>query len=265
MITCQLPPLGDSDDKIYTTANSVVMLDGASAFLPVPVSPSEYAEALGGHLQGLLERSPAGDLRQTLAMAIHAVVDDLDLRPGCSPSSTVTIVRWLEDFLDVLVLGDNLVATPGQIITDERIDQLDLAPRRAYRQRLAEGHGFDATHHAILRTLQAQQAERRNREDGYWIAEAEPTAAEAAVVTRLPLSAAPWLVLATDGAYEPMRHLELDDWEHLATLDEVGLQRVLNRCQRWEAEVDPLARELPRAKPHDDKSLAVIRPDCYSG
>ncbi|GAA1025313.1 MULTISPECIES: hypothetical protein [Amycolatopsis] len=255
----QLPPARDSDDRVFTTSHAVIQLDGASAFVPVPVPPARYADELGGSLRDRLEREPGSELPTVLADAIADVAHRLELRPGRSPSSTVTILREHADWIDILVLGDNLVVLPRTVLTDDRLSTLDLAPSRRYRQRLAEGSGFDDTHSTILRELQTQQAVRRNRPGGYWIAETDPDAAHHAVVHRCPADDVPWAVLATDGAYKPIRHLGLDDWPRLAAMDEDAIHRILARCEDWERHSDPAAQELPRAKRHDDKSLVVLR------
>jgi hypothetical protein len=54
---------------------------------------------------------------------------------------------------------------------------LDLTSRSEYKQRPAAGSGYDDHHAALLREMQTQQAEERNKPGGYWIAEADPTAA----------------------------------------------------------------------------------------
>jgi hypothetical protein len=257
--SAQLPPIQDSDDKIFTTRHAVIMLDGASAFVPVPVPANTYADRLGRHIRDSLHSWPDADLRATLSGAIHTTARQLNLTPSQSPSSTVTIVRELDGHLDILVLGDNLVILPDKTITDERMDQLDLAPRRKYQERLATGAGHDDEHRAILRELQTQQAQRRNREGGYWIAEADPNAACHAITTRRPISETAWAVLATDGAYNTMQHLGRNDWPTLVNASAEQLDAELARCQEWEATGDPDASELPRAKRHDDKSLATIK------
>jgi hypothetical protein len=235
------------------------MLDGASAFVSVPVPPAVYAHELGATLQRQLAHVPGGDLVELLAEAIHEVATLLDLRPGRSPSSTVTILREHDGWLDVLLLGDNLVVLPETTITDTRLSRLDLAPSKRYRQRLASGCGFDETHRALLHQLQTQQAVRRNRPGGYWIAEAEPSAAQRALVSRFRTAEVPWVGLATDGAYKPMQHLGLDDWPQLASADTSTLKQILRRCENWEAHDDPAGTKLPRAKRHDDKSIAMVR------
>ncbi|SFP35918.1 hypothetical protein SAMN05421810_102355 [Amycolatopsis arida] len=255
----------DSDDRVFTTGDAVIVLDGASAFLPVPVPAATYADVLGKRLRDLLNAGPDRGLRDVLADGIAHTATVLGLSPGDSPSSTVTIVRQRDDDVDVLILGDNLVVLPDEVLTDDRMDQLDLPPRRRYRERLADGHGYDEEHQATVREQQVQQAERRNRPGGYWIAEADPAAAEHAILTRRPVREAPWAVLATDGAYNTMDYLGLDDWTVLAHADATDLADALRQCDTWEAHGDPTGQALPRPKRHDDKTLAAVLfgPDPY--
>lgn len=256
----QLPGFEDSDDKVFVTPNAAILLDGASAFRPVPVSPSTYAERLGTSLREQLIDAPQADLRSILGHAIKETAMSLDLIAGSSPSSTVTIVREHGEWIDVLALGDSVAILPAEVITDERMDALDLEPRRTYRERLANGSGYDERHREILRALQTEQAARRNSVGGYWIAEADEEAARHAITERRPIAEVPWIVLASDGAYDPMRHLGLADWAAVANLGECDLSELLSQCQAWESEVDPAGQVLPRAKRHDDKSLAVALP-----
>jgi len=253
----QLPPAPASEDKLMITGTAVIMLDGASAFRPVPVAAAVYAEALGRSLRDSLTASPDGDLCGILGEAISRTARELRLTPGDSPSSTVAIIRQAGPDVDVLVLGDGLVVLPDVMLTDDRINRLDLHPRRAYRSRLAAGSGYDEENLRLLKQLQGQQAERRNREGGYWIAEADPQAAQHALVSRRSAETTPWAVLSTDGAYKTMAHLGLDDWAGLVGASSGDLEAILRRCQAWEESEDPGGQELPRAKRHDDKSIAV--------
>lgn len=254
----QLPEIDQSDDKVLLADDAIVMLDGASAFMPVQTSTSVYANCLGRHLQEQLRLGPTRDLRAVLFNSIENTAHELGLTSGRSPSSTVTIVRQRGQQLDLLVLGDNIIELPDEIITDDRMDQLNLAPRRKYRQRLADGNGYDDEHRRLLRELQTLQAEKCNKPGGYWIAEAVPHAAEHAVLHQREVSNTPWAVLATDGAYNTMQHLQVDTAELVGASRHV-LAATLRKCQEWESADDPSAVHLPRAKRHDDKSVAVLK------
>ena len=58
--TTQLPP-GGGDDAIVTTADAVIMLDGASAFIPVPVPASVYADHLAREITRIVSTRPGAD------------------------------------------------------------------------------------------------------------------------------------------------------------------------------------------------------------
>lgn len=254
----QLPPYEDSDDKALTTEDAVIVLDGASAFRPVPVPASTYADMLGRSLRDALHDDPGTDLRRALADAISTTAHALDLSPGHSPSSTVSIARKRGDQVEILALGDSPVVLPDTVISDDRIDGLNLPERAKYRERLAAGTGYDGTHRTLLAELQARQVEHRNQPGGYWIAEADPTAAHHALVSTHNRSELPWCVLTTDGAYNLLRHLDLMPWGEVAAKSGEDLSLLLHECHSWEDLKDPSGQYLPRSKRHDDKTLAVV-------
>ena len=253
----QYPEPPGGDDRAFVTSNAVIVLDGASAFAVRDVPASTYAEHLGSTLAGLVDGSDE-PLTALLADAIKDTADALDLTPGGrAPSSTVAVVRRRVDAaVDVLVLGDSQVVIPGEIVRDDRLATLASAERTAYRTRLEHGNGYDDEHRRILASLQTEQLRYRNKPGGYWIAEADPAAAEHAFTRHLSPDEAPWCVLSTDGAYKPMEHLGLDDWPTVAAADAESLAELLRRCQDWES-TDERGQQLPRAKRHDDKTLAA--------
>jgi hypothetical protein len=122
---------------------------------------------------------------------------------------------------------------------------------------LLRGHGYDQDHRDRLKELQAEQALYRNQPGGYWIAEADSKAAEHAIIVQRPIASTPWVVLASDGAYKPMIHLGLTEWASLETANDEELEHILSERHRWESEEDPDGIECPRAKQHDEKTLAV--------
>jgi hypothetical protein len=257
--TAMLPDASSSQDRIFVADSAVIVLDGASAFVPVEVSPSTYVDTLGQLLVDGLNAGPRNPLTDVLAQAIKETVSRLDLSPGSSPSSTVAIARQHGGVVDLLVLGDTQIATPRGIMRDDRLSALATSERRRYQDRLGTGLGYDDEHRALLRALQEEQARFRNREGGYWIAEASARAASRAMASTFAVHEIPWCVLATDGVYRPVEHLGIDDWLRIAGLDHVAMGLLLEELDRWEAEEDPDGRALPRAKRHDDKAIVAVR------
>lgn len=260
----QLPSPPAGADRVIIAPGAVIVLDGASAFGPASVTPSAYADRLGAELATALAARPDAPLPQILAASIGSAAAALGLADDDGPSSTVTIARAREAGFDLLVLGDSFISCRSggseAVLTDDRLDGLGLPQSRRYRERLAAGSGYDAAHSAILRELQAAQRARRNIPGGYWIASASPEAAGHAITVTLPATSVEWIVLATDGAADTARHLGLDDWGTVAQADQAELSALLRRCHDWEEHADPGGRQLPRAKRHDDKAIAVIRP-----
>lgn len=261
--TAQLPRPPVSADRVIITPCAVIVLDGASAFGPAAVTPSAYADRLSAELASALAARPDAPLPQALAGAIGAAAAALGLPDDHGPSSTVAIARVAGASVDLLVLGDSYAVCRSSgsdaVLTDDRLGRLDLPQSRRYRERLAAGSGYDATHAAILRELQAAQRSRRNIPGGYWIASANPEAAGYAITVTLPAASVEWIVLATDGAVDTARHLGLDDWDAIARSGHAGLSALLRRCHDWEEHADPDGRQMPRAKQHDDKAIAAIR------
>lgn len=259
----QLPEPPEGQDRVHTAPNAVIVLDGASAFTPVPVDAGTYADELGGCIAAHLADRPTADLVEVLASAIAGARDHLNLSPGKSPSSTLSIVRVGADHTDVLVLGDSpiIVGHIGQApeaIVDDRLSRLPNRHRAVYRRRLYAGHGYDEQHRLTLREMQAIQLSQRNRAGGYYIAEADPDAANQAIIRRYARQRVDWAILTTDGAADLLLHLGLADWSAIAA-DPSQASRLLHRASDWEAHGDPDGSQLPRAKRHDDKTLAVIR------
>lgn len=254
--SAQLPEPPAGADRIFIAPNAVIVLDGASAFAPDTPDPQEYVETLGGLLRDTLTAEPSADLRHALADAIETTATGLQLAPGHSPSSTIAVARWSDDAVDLLVLGDTQITTPGGVLRDDRLASIARDKRAAYQARLRVGHGYDDEHRALLAALQTEQEAHRNKSGGYWIAEADPQAAAAALTAAYPISGTPWLILATDGAYRPLEHLDI---EVPTSATDHQLAELLRQCHLWESEGDPRGQRLLRSKRHDDKAIAVLR------
>lgn len=109
----------------------------------------------------------------------------------------------------------------------------------------------------MLKELQAEQIEYRDRDGGYWIAEADPAAAHRARQQPRPRRGSS--VRAGNRWHrDVLDHLKLRSWSTIASKNSDELDTSLQQCQEWEVVNDPDGKELPRAKRHDDKALAVV-------
>ena len=250
-------------DRWAATSHGLIVLDGATAIDPALPPAEEYVDAL---LAALCRRvDSAEDLGGLIADAIATVTNELALAPGDAPSSTVAVLRWTADTAETAVLGDSTImlgTSAGDTIRlcDDRLAAIAAPLRRAYRERLRDGHGYDDVHRKLLVDIQRDERRARNTEGGYWIAEADSHAGHHADVRRYPLTDLEWAVLTTDGAQRVIDHLDIS-WLNVAAKSDRELADLLRDLHQWEAEHDPDGQQLPRAKRHDDKTLAAWTPD----
>ncbi|WP_197683898.1 protein phosphatase 2C domain-containing protein [Allokutzneria albata] len=254
-----------NEDQIVVLPHAVVLLDGATTLQPRARSGGWYAECLGDYLRRGLNKDPEADLAEVLETAIGTMAEDYDLKPGSSPSSTVAIVRWTDDHVDALVLADSPVVafTIGDVhvVNDTRLANLPR-PTSSHREHLREGRGYGEEHLELLRSSAAEVAAWRNREGGFWVAEADPAAARQAIRAGWPRDQVQSVVMASDGVSCGVDDYGLfADWT--ALLDQAsdeGLHAVLDAVRKAEAS-DPDGKRWPRPKLHDDQALVLIHFD----
>lgn len=260
-------PVDTNADAVGLSRNAVIVLDGATALEPVPVTPSVYADVLSRRIAVELYDDPVRPIPDAVASAIIHTARRLDLQPGASPSSTVTVLRTTDDVVDLYVLGDSPIhygtATTHEVLGDDRLAAVAQPQHARYVERLRAGHGYDDTHRSALVALQRAQRAARNQPGGYWIAEADPDAAYHGITRTIPHDRLTWAVLATDGAADLIDHLG-HSWPAIAGFDRDQLNGLLDDIHRWETDTDPNGRDLPRAKRHDDKTVVTLTcPDSF--
>jgi serine/threonine protein phosphatase PrpC len=221
---------------------------------------------LGAHLaHGLASSAPLDDLAAPVAKALAATATELDLARSTTPASTITICRLVADSWRLYLLGDSpavVLRHDGtvQVHTDERLGARTEDFRRTYEQRLAAGHGFDDVHVGLVREMQEFQYAVRNTDRGYWIAADDPRAADHGLRVEIPVAGTAAILLCSDGAFEPLSRLTGPfAWADLADADDDRLASLLVQAHEFEVD-DAAAIAYPRAKPHDDKTLLLLRP-----
>ena len=250
-----------SEDVVAVLPNAVVLLDGATTLDPDLPSGGWYASRLAGELSGRLVGYPDADLADLLAAAIKALARDNGLVPGESPSSTVALLRWNDHVVEGLVLADSPIiafTADGEFpLVDGRLAAM---PRGAgYRDRLASGAGYGDDHVVALRAAATSMSRRRNTDEGFWVAEADPDAAHYAERATWPRAALTTVLMASDGVSCGVdTYRVFPDWAAVRDLAVAeGAEAVLDRVRAAELD-DPHGTRWPRAKPHDDQALVVV-------
>jgi hypothetical protein len=255
-----------NQDQVIVVDGAAAVLDGATSWLRAPDDPRHggwYARVLASALTARLPGH--GSLVSILADAITEVRDTYSLAAGDSPYSTVSILRWASSEIEVLVLGDSpalVLAVSGavDVVADERLSLTALEERDAYRDYLAAGNGFDAAFADLIAAVQRRERDSFNRAGGFWVAEADPAAAEHAFTHTWREDQITAAALMSDGVSAAVTDYGLTDWPDLLREVEArgGPSAWLANIHATEA-TDAEGRRWPRTKQHDDKSLVILR------
>lgn len=261
------PGNADRPNEDFTAASptAVVLVDGAGVPIHKETGCSHgvawYARTLATAYLAEIGRSDGGDLVDGLAHAIEYVrsqhVGACDLDHPDTPSATVIAVRRGEDELEYLVLADSVLVLDRdgrspEVITDGRLAEVNRELRRPM-EALPGGspERADAYRH-YLKALAAH----RNAPDGFWVAGAAPKAAMQALTGTVPLTGLTAFALLSDGASRLVDSFHLADWAQLLRIvAEHGPAEVIERVRAAEHS-DPDGDRWPRAKVHDDATVA---------
>lgn len=246
-----------SEDRVFLTPNAAIVLDGASQPEATDHNGGWLAENLGQRIYASLIRDPDVNLTKVVTDAIAAVAAKHSLVPGTSPSSTIAIARWNNSTLETYVLGDSPVialTTTGQIhqVRDDRITSTSSEVNDSSLS------GFRFDDRDVWQALVNDQRHRRNQPHGYWIAEADPTAAAHAFTDRWQLAELSAVLLMTDGVSRGIdQYQQPADWHTAFTRASTDPTALLDTVQAAELS-DPYGHRWQRSKAHDDKTAVLI-------
>jgi hypothetical protein len=241
-----------------------VVLDGGTARTDTGCVHSVvwYVQQLGEHLLRAFQ-SDHGQQRQLpeiLASEIRNVADlhssTCDLTHPGTPSAAVAIIRptgphqW-----EYAVLGDVTVVfdtpTGEVVIVDQRISQ-SASAQRAEADRWPTGS--PEKEDALVAMKHAELAER-NKE--YWIAAADPAAAEHSLTGSV--EDVRRLAVLTDGAARAVAFGIMTWRQVLQVMAAEGPARVINQVRSAETS-DPTGQRWPRNKQSDDATAVYVGP-----
>lgn len=253
-----------NEDFAAATDRTAVVLDGVSA------QPDDgcvhgvawYTRRLGGLL--LAGADSGAPMRTALTEAIgaasslHAGVCDLSLQE--TPSATVVVARVSGAHLEYLVLSDSVLVVAGPdgacLFAETRLEELRAELARVPYDSLP---GTPERDEEERRRRDAVRA-RRNVDDGFWTAGADPRAADAALVGSVPLEEVRGWVAMTDGASRAVDVFGSHDWSSAVDLAlERGPLALIEQVRALEA-ADPDGHDFPRGKSSDDATVLTWVP-----
>ncbi|MGP4114111.1 hypothetical protein ACTWP5_24775 [Streptomyces sp. 4N509B] len=169
-----------------------------------------------------------------------------DLSHPRTPQATVVCARWDARAVEYLVLSDSVLlvqAADGAVraVLDDRLAALAPAARR-----LPAGERG------------AFVEARRNREDGFFTAAADPAVAALAVTGTVERDGVRALAALSDGVGRWVETFRFGDWPALFdALAANGPAAVIDRVRAAES-ADPEGVAFPRGKVHDDATAVVV-------
>lgn len=260
-------PSKPNEDFAAASPAVAVVLDGLSAPAELGTGCRHgtpwYVAELGTTLLRLATTSPHQPLADVLEDAIERVADchatTCDLAHPGTPSSSVIVVRQVEETFEYLVLFDSvlLLETVGGpvVVTDDRV--LDFAQEERDATRL---HKLGSAEHATaVRALVAGEREHRNQHGGYWVAGSRPLAAGEALSGSMPVKGLTRVAAMTDGVSCFVDMYELGTWsELLDELEKSGPAGLIGQVR--EAEMTDLdGVRWPRYKLSDDSTVVSLK------
>lgn len=245
-----------NEDWFHASPELVVVLDGATARTDTGCrhGVAWYSQHLGEAIVRLIGKYSLASVLAEAIRTVAALHPECDLASPGTPSAAVGIARLGEE-IDYLVLGDvSLVFdTVGgvEVITDPRVSATG-EPARSQ----AESWPLDAPERVpLVLQMKAGELAARNAPGGYWIAAADPAAAEHALTGSVALADVRRVAVLSDGAASAVDRYGLMTWQAvLNTLAGAGPERLIEQVRSAEAE-DPNAVRWRRMKSADDATV----------
>ena len=249
-----------NEDFAALTPTAAVLLDGSGLSGTKTLcrhGVAWYSKKLGSSLIGRLADDNGSDLRDILARSIDETADahrdtcDLD-DPG-TPSATVVVTRFSPRRVEYLVLADSvlvvdLASGDPLVLTDDR--EADVG--RGYRAEMDRlENGTPAHDDARRRYVQALRS-HRNQLGGFWVAAADPKAADQAITGSVALDDVSAVALLSDGASRLADRFRIASWPELVGILAADGPSGLLRAVRTAEQSDPRGHRWPRGKTYDD-------------
>jgi Protein phosphatase 2C len=247
-----------NEDFVAAAPDMIVLLDGAGTPDGLDSGCVHGVPWFTRQLGTMLLRTYKGPtLAGCLAYSIDQVADGhkdvCDLAHPGTPSATVIMVRIKDGILDYLVLADSvlllrLADDQIRVLTDDREAITGQSLRREMDALPAGTAEHRVAHREYVRAMRAY----RNRDHGFWVADAQPTAAAHALTGSVNLADLRDLALLSDGASRLADRFGL--LSHRAVMDllrDRGPSELIAQTRAAEAS-DPSGNHWPRGKATDD-------------
>lgn len=252
------------------------VLDGVTglndrALLPGPSDAAWFVAQVQELLPALLAEqfaAPAEILISTLARRLEArqATSWLDTRGADgreTPAASFTLVRVLDDGVEIASLGDCVTLAEGhdgtvQVSEHPVLEEIEARIKREMRDLRASGVAALAdVQKRMLPGLHAQRR-KRNIPGGYGVLSPDQACVPMLHLHRLPAAGIRRLLLVSDGYYRLVDHYEaMTDAELIGHTASPGPEELIRQVRAIEA-ADPEAVRFPRFKLSDDATALLL-------
>lgn len=267
-----------NEDHVWTGDGAAIVLDGATGLTDTQYTDGDtdgrwYVETLSSEIQERIEST--NSLSEIVEASVEAVstrfeeiTDSTTLEKHEMPSGAGAIVRWNEETVEYLILGDCSVILETD---DGTIAELGEGPRELDNQVVqrmeeirtnAEGSiSYDELRRRVDDLL-IENRKKMNEEGGYWTLGHSTEAIQYATTGEIPREGVEEVIAFTDGFEVIVPTYDVFvDWKRLIQyISDNGLDRAIRTLRAFE-KADPECRTYPRLKPSDDIGIAHIQFD----
>lgn len=247
-------PDSPNEDWAAISSTMAIVLDGVTTFQGFKTGCTHgtpwYVKQLGTRfLNSALDQEIP--LSHALKTAISSVAilhaDTCDLGQIGAPAAAVGAIRKTGRSIEYLVLADVTILLQSvnglTVVSDERVSSAvdDLAVK-------------DNPSAEVMK----RRERYRNKERGYWVAAADPDAAEHAKVGQISLDGFQCAAMMSDGVSRLVAPFQQTDWPGILTLAQgIGPVALIRQIRTLES-ADAERTRWPRFKSSDDATIVLI-------
>lgn len=253
-----------NEDYFLIDSTTAIVLDGATARTDTGCTHGAawYAANLGNALKLRVHQGLA--LKKSLCLAIEEVADlhrgTCDLTHPGTPSAAVALISFVQSEIQWLLLGDATILLKRSQGTVTKSDQRGRFPVPPEQQEANKYLIGDPRKDSALQAMKRAELATRNTPAGFWVAAADSSIAEHALVGTFSTADVDAVGVMSDGAARVVDLFHLLSWEEAVKIAiSEGPAAIVNTVRETE-ESDPLGERWPRNKKSDDATLIVCRP-----
>lgn len=253
----------ENEDVFGYTDNALWVIDGATDLFNLGLFKGDdvafYVEKLNDEIKNRYNKTDS--LKQIIKQAILSLNNKMNLNVKQHeaykyPSFAIAMVRFIDDKLEYLVLGDCtvLIDTDVEIFnfTDTRISAFSKYNKQKIKEMKSKNIFNKENELSLYQSTRAMM----NIEEGYWIGSVDPTGLEHVLVGEISINKNAKVICCTDGFFEAFELFNISKIDETIFNEEVlsNIEKELETKQDKDLE-----RKIVRVRVKDDLTYVFAR------